>query len=303
MQELLLSVLIHPLCMPVLAIILSVLSIPLKYLGLWNAGIITIWSIFLFPLNRPYVDAHWDFFGELIIAGVNFFLFIAIVLQSITRLLDKQEIQKSENIKLLKILTLSAYGILAAYHNFLFFTDFWHNYQPAWQAYITIIVGCIITITFGFLIKKYAKSYNFINLLHNLTTFIYSFAISIIVILFASLVFPIIIRKETNKIIQQAGDRDFKYYIQSNRKSISNWLYLSPLTAWNKPNGSRGSGSRHAVLVIEKNNDRILYYWSYKLRQWEFVSRGFKPDAFLIPDSLKCTLKINYLNRLPFWSS
>ena len=93
-----------------------------------------------------------------------------------------------------------------------------------------------------------------------------------------------------------------KYCIQSNRKPIDNWLYLTPLTAWNKPNiFFGGAGTRHAVLVIEKDNNYTLYHWSYKLRKWQFTSNRFEPGAFAIPDSLECNPEIDYLNKLPFW--
>ncbi|MDJ0588486.1 MAG: hypothetical protein QNJ72_00635 [Pleurocapsa sp. MO_226.B13] len=81
---------------------------------------------------------------------------------------------------------------------------------------------------------------------------------------------------------------------------MKSWLYLTPLTAWNKPSGDRGAGLRHAVLVVEKQNKYTLYHWSYRLRKWEFTSAGFEPGAFIIPDSLKCKPEKNYWGNLPF---
>ena len=303
MLEFLQFILIQPLCMPVLIIILSVFLIPWKYLGLWNAGVIAVWTILLFPLNRPYVDAGFEFFADIFVIGVNFILIMAIVSLAIIRLLNKQDRQKTGNTKLLKFLSSLAYGILAAYYSFLLFTDFWHDYQPAWQAYVTILAGVIVDIVSGFLLRHYAERHILFYKLKDLSVFIYSFASSMIIILVANLIFPIAAIQQTKKIIRKIGGRDTKYCIQSNRKPINSWLHLTPLTAWNKPNGSQGAAIRHAVLVVEKHNKHILYHWSYKFRKWEFTSVGFEPDAFLVPSSLECTPEIDYLNKLPFWFS
>ena len=301
MLELLYLILIHPFCMPGLIIILNGLSLPWEYLGLCNAGIVSLWSIFLFPWNRPYVDAHWDFYGELIIAGINFFIIIQIAFLLIIRLFEKKEHQKPKNIQTLNFLSFTAYGILAAYFSFLFFTDLWYSYRSPWQAY-TNITAVVITATLPcLLISKYADRYRFFSKLKDLSVFIYSFAGSIIIILFANLIFPIIARQEVKKAIQEIGDRHTKYCIQSNRKPINSWLSLTPITTWNKPNGSRGAGRRHAVLVIENNDLHTLYHWSYKLRKWEFTSEGFEPGAFAIPSALKCIPELNYSDKLPFW--
>ena len=47
----------------------------------------------------------------------------------------------------------------------------------------------------------------------------------------SNLIFPIFAIKETKKIIESHGDRNIKHCIQTNRKPLETWLYLSPLTA------------------------------------------------------------------------
>ena len=320
MLELLSFTLTHPLCMPGFIIIINRLLIPWEYLGLCNAAIITLWSIFLFPGNRPYVDADFDYFGDIFIFSLNFLLLMGIVALIAVRLPEKgvrkQSLNKlrqksssklrqepkniSRNAKVLKFLSLLVYGILAAYFSFLLLTDLWYSYQPAWQAYMTIITVVIVATLSYSLIDKYADRYRLFHKLKDLSTFIYSFVSSIIIILFANIAFSIIARQETKKVIQEIGDRYTRYCIQVDRKPINSWLNLTPLTAWSKPNGNLGAGIRHAVLVIEKQNKHILYHWSYKLRKWEFNSVGFEPGAFLIPSSLECTPKVNYSDKLPF---
>ena len=225
--------------------------VPWEYLGLWITSVVGIWSIVLFPFNRPYVDVYFDF-SELIIYSANLALFIGMVGVIITRLRKNHHKHRARSKinKRGKFLSFSAYGIFAAYFGYLFLTDLWHGYQPAWQAYSVIFIG-----TFS-------------------------------IVLFL--------------LLQTRSDRNIKHCIQSDRKPLETWLYLSPLTAWNKPNEIFGAGWRHAVLVIDKNNEYTLYHWSYKLRKWEFTSVGFEPGAFTIPDSLECTPKKDYWRNLPF---
>ena len=304
MLELLSFILSRLFLMPINIIVISIFLIPREYLALWNAGIIAIWAILLFPFNKPYVDGNFDFFADISIAFINFLLIMAIVALLANKLSEKgnclQPLKKVQNrTQKIKLLESFVYGILAAYFCFLLLTKLWHNYQPAWRAYATIIAGAIVVIASSFSFNKH-RLYR----LKNISLFIYSFAITTIIILFTNLIFPFATRIETKKIIDLIGDRNLKYCIQSDEKPIDSWLYLTPLTAWNKPNTFfGGSGLRHAVLVIEKDNKHILYHWSYRQRKWEFTSDGFEPGAFLVPSSLKCTPKIDYLNKLPFWFS
>lgn len=274
-------------------------DIPWEYLGLWITSIVGIWSIVLFPLNRPYVDVRLDF-SELIIYSVNLALIVGMGGVIVIRLLKNHHRHRERSAfnKQGKFLSFSAYGILAAYFCYLFSTDFWHEYQPAWQAYSVIFIGAFLIIIACLLLQTYRFKHQK-TWIEDLFTSIYSFAISTIVILVSNLIFLSAI-KETNKIIESHGDRNIKHCIQAGRKPLETWLYLSPLTAWNKPNEIFGAGVRHAVLVVEKNNEYILYHWSYKLRKWEFTSVGFEPGAFTVPDSLECTPKENYWSELPF---
>ena len=281
--------------------VLIAFSIPWEYLGLWITSIIAAWTIVLFPLNRPYVDVHFDF-SELVIYSTNLALFMGMLGVIIIRL-DKNHHRQRERSavnKLGKFLSFTYYGILSAYFSYLLLTDLWHDYQPAWQAYGVIFVGSFLIIIACWLFQTYRYKHQRKIWIKDLFTFSYSFAASTIVILISNLIFPILAIKETKKVIEYHGARDIKHCIQTSRKLLETWLYLTPLTAWNKPNGSQGAGLRHAVLVIDKNNEYILYHWSYKLREWKFTSVGFEPGAFSIPDSLKCTPKENYWSNLPF---
>lgn len=275
--------------------------IPWEYLGLWITSIVAAWTIVLFPFNRPYIDADFDFFGNLIIYSTNFTLFIAMGGVIIIRLFKSRHKHRESSAinKRGKFLSFVSYGILAAYFGYLFLTDFWHGYQPAWQAFCVIFIGAISSVIF---LRLQARSDKHIrDWIKDLFISVYSFAASIIAIFLGSLMFPILAIEETQKVIEHHGDRNLKHCIQSDRKPLETWLYLSPLTAWNKPNGNfGGTGLRHAVLVIDKNNEYILYHWSYKLRKWEFISVGFEPGAFTVPDSLECTPKKDYWRNLPF---
>lgn len=63
-------------------------GIPWEYLGLWITSIVSIWLIVLFPFNRPYVDAGFDF-GEFVISSTNLALFVGMAGVIIFRLLKK----------------------------------------------------------------------------------------------------------------------------------------------------------------------------------------------------------------------
>ena len=275
--------------------------VPWEYLGLWITSVVGIWSIFLFPFNRPYVDVHFDF-SEIIIYSANLALFIGMVGVIVTRLRENHHKHRERSAinKRGKFLSSVSYGILAAYFSYLFLTDLWHGYQPAWQAYSVILIGAFCAIVFT-LFQTY-RDEHIRDWIKDLFTSIYSFAAATIAIFLSNLIFPILAIEETKKVIEHHGDRNLKHCIQSDRKPLETWLYLSPLTAWNKPNGNflGGAGLRHAVLVIDKNNEYILYHWSYKLRKWEFTSVGFEPGAFTVPDSLQCTPKKDYWRNLPF---
>lgn len=275
--------------------------IPWEYLGLWITSIVAVWTIVLFPFNRPYVDADFDFFGDLIIYSTNFTLFIGMGGVIISRLLKNHHKHRERSAidKRGKFLSFVSYGILGAYFGYLFLSDLWHNYQPAWQAYSVIFIGVVSTIVF-LRWQTYSDRSIRETWIGDLFTSVYSFIASTIVILAGSLIFPILAITETKKVAEYHGDRDLKHCIQTNRKPLETWLYLTPLTAWNKPNEIFGAGLRHAVLVIDKNNEYILYHWSYKLRKWEFTLVGFEPGAFTVPDSLECTPKENYWSNLPF---
>ena len=181
----------------------------------------------------------------------------------------------------------------------MFLTDFWHNHQPAWQAFGLIFAEAFFVFIICLLFQTRSRKYIKIFWIKDFFTFGCSFAVSTIVILASNLIFPLIAIKETRKVIEHHGDRNIKYCVQTDRKPMRSWLDLSPLTAWNKPNGKPGAGLRHAVLVVEQNNEYTLYHWSYKLRKWEYNSVGFEPGAFNIPDSLKCKPVNNYWRNLP----
>ena len=274
--------------------------IPWEYLGLWITSVVGIWSIVLFPFNRPYVDVHFDFIGEWIIYSSSLALFVGMVGVIITRLLKNHHKHRERSAinKRGKFLSFVSYGILAAYFGYLLLINLWHGYQPAWQAYSVILIGAFCAIVFT-LFQTY-RDEHIRDWIKNLFISVYSFVVLIITILAGSLIFPILAIEETKKVIEHHGDRNIKYCIQSDRKPLKTWLYLSPLTAWNKPNEIFGAGLRHAVLVIDNNNEYILYHWSYKLRKWEFTSVGFEPGAFTVPDSLECTPKKDYWRNLPF---
>ncbi len=274
--------------------------VPWEYLGLWITSVVGIWAIVFFPLNRPYANDNFSFLGDLIIYSTNFVLLIGMVGVIITRLLKNHHKHRARSAinKRGKFLSFVSYGIFAAYFCYLFITDFWHYYRPAWQAYSVIFIVAFSIVIFLRLQRRSERHIR--DWISDLFTSIYSFAASIIAILAASLIFPILAIEETKKVIEHHGDRNIKHCIQTDRKPLETWLYLSPLTAWNKPNEIFGAGVRHAVLVIEKNNEYILYHWSYKLREWEFTSVGFEPGAFTIPDSLECTPKKDYWSNLPF---
>ena len=276
--------------------------IPWEYLGLWITSVVSIWSIVSFPFNRPYTDDRFDFFGDLIIYSTNLALFVGMVGVIIVRLQKNHHKHRERSAfnKRGKFLSFTAYGMLAAYFGYLFLSDLWHNYRPAWQAYFITFIAAFLIIISCWLLQTYRFKHQ-ITWIKDLFTSIYSFATSIILILVSNLIFPVLAINETKKVIEYHGDRNIKHCIQTNRKPLETWLYLSPLTAWNKPGGSLGAaGLRHAVLVIDKNNEYILYHWSYKLRKWEFTSVGFEPGAFTVPDSLGCTPEENYWSDLPF---
>lgn len=287
----------NPLSLAAWIAALIAFNIPWKYLGLWIATIVACWTIVLFPFNKPYVDADFDFFGGLIIHSTNLALFIGMGGVIIIRLHKNRGISTIN--RRVKFLSFSYYGMLSAYFGYLFLTDLWHDYRPPWQAYSVTFIGAFFIIIF-LLFKTYRDKYIIKTRIKDLFIFSYSFATSIIAILISSLIFPILAINETKKVIEDYGADNIKHCIQANRKPLETWLSLSPLTAWNKPNKIFGAGLRHAVLVIDKNNEYILYHWSYKLRKWEFTSVGFEPKAFAVPGYLGCTPKENYGNNLPF---
>ena len=291
---------INPLALAAWIATLIAWFVPWEYLGLWIATIAGIWSIVFFPFNRPYINVRFDF-SELIISIANLILFIGMVGVIVIRLQKNHHKHRERSAfnKRGKFLSFTAYGMLAAYFGYLFLSDLWHNYRPAWQAYsLTFIVA--FSIIAYLLFQTRNDEHIAETWIKDLFTSIYSFTASIVVILVINLIFPILAIKETKKVIESHGDRNIKHCIQTDRKPLETWLYLSPLTAWNKPSGNFGGTPwRHAVLVISKNNEYILYHWSYKLRKWEFTSVGFEPGAFTVPDSLECTPKENYWNDLP----
>ena len=291
---------INPLSLAAWIAALIAFYIPWEYLGLWITSIVGIWSIVLFPFNRPYVNVRFDF-SELIIYSTNLALFVGMGGVIVIRLQKNHHKHRERSAfnKQGKFLSFSAYGLLAAYFGYLFLTDIWHDYRPAWQAFCVTFIGAFLAIVFR-LFQTHSDEQIRETWIKDLFTSGYSFAASIILILVSNLIFPILAIKETKKVIEDRGDRNIKHCIQTNRKPLETWLYLSPLTAWNKPNEIFGAGLRHAVLVIDKNNEYILYHWSYKLRKWEFTSIGFEPGAFTVPDSLECTPKENYWSNLPF---
>ena len=134
--------------------------IPWEYLGLWIASIVSIWAIFLFPLilNRPYtVDVHLDFIGEWITYSTNLALFIGMGGVIVVRLC-KNHHKYRERLSIdkeVQFISFSAYGILAACFGYLFLTNFWHNYQPVWQAYGVVFIGTFLIIITCWLLQTY----------------------------------------------------------------------------------------------------------------------------------------------------
>ncbi len=150
-----------------------------------------------------------------------------------TRLLKKHHNGRKQSAiaKRGRLLSFSAYGILSAYLSYLFFTDFWHNYQPAWQAYgIIFLVAFFVFIT-CLLFQIYSRKYIKIFWIKDSFTFCSSFAISTIAILVSNLIFPVLAIKETKKVIEYHGDSKTKHCIQTNRKPMKSWLYLSPFNS------------------------------------------------------------------------
>ena len=110
-------------------------------------------------------------------------------------------------------LSFAAYGLFAAYFGYLFLTDFWHGYQPAWQAYSVIFIVAFSIVIFLRLQRRSDKHIR--DWIGDLFTSGYSFTVSIIAILAGSLIFPILAIEETKKVIEYYGDRNIKHCIQT----------------------------------------------------------------------------------------
>ncbi len=148
--------LINPFFVLAYTAVLIAFLIPWEYLGLWIASVIAAWTLVLFPLNRPD-PGHFDFLAEIIISGVNLVLLAGIAVVIIIRLLKKHNYKKEQTkIKSSQLLSFLVYGILSACFSYLFFTDFWHDYQPAWQAYGIMLARAILAIVSCLLFQKYS---------------------------------------------------------------------------------------------------------------------------------------------------
>ncbi|GAB4538046.1 MAG: hypothetical protein Tsb0014_27340 [Pleurocapsa sp.] len=263
-------------------------------------------TYFYFPSSQPYADRGVaDSFGEAIlymfVMAMTIFFGIWILIVIINEIINSSKKKTQEKLMVIQILNqtlLTGYGILLGFWIFLFFTNLLEEYQPAWEAYIIAILFIILFLSFFKVIKNNRKYRKYI-VQNKIYFFTYSLLVTIIFSLIISFSFSIIANIETKKVVQQYPDKEIKYCIQN--LEMNTWLDLTPLVTWHKPTGYWGAGTNHAILVVQSFNDKPdLYNWSYKLRKWDYNTKGFKPSAFTSPSSLRCILKEDYIHKIPF---
>lgn len=286
--------------------IVTIILIPDRpFFGLLLWLFISSLTIFYFPSSQPYTDKGVaDAVGEAILyiivltIIISFSIWIIIIIINIINSPKKSNQEKSIEVKIFNQIILVAYGLLLGFWIFLFFAKFLEEYQPAWEAYIIVALFSILFLFLFRNIKKHQK-YCKHTQQKQIDFFAYSLLTTIISLLIISFSFSIIAIAETKKIVQQYQDREIKYCIQN--LELNTWLDLTPLVAWKKATIDWGAGINHAVLVIQTSNSiPDLYNWSYKLKTWDYSTKGFKPSAFTSPSSLKCVLKKDYINKIPF---
>jgi hypothetical protein len=286
------------------SILIITFLIPRRYFALYIWCFLVLLTIFYFPNSMRYTDRGVaDDFGEAVFHIFTSLVFFSIMIRTaliLGRVLmiknNQNNRQTSIEFKLISRITFIAYGILAAYHICLFFTNVLEGERPAWKAYSIVALITILIFKFFQFNKNYSKSQRNVWI-KNLHFFGYTLYLTIIPLVILSFSFSIFALIETNKIVkkyaEKSDDREVKYCIQ---KKLDAWLDLTPLTTWNKPYAT----TNHAVLVIQTSNVTDLYNWSYKLRRWEHITSGFSSSSFSNPSSLECILDRNYSKTLPF---
>ncbi len=277
---------------------------PLFGLCLWL--FLAFWTLFYFPISRPYVDRGVvDDLGEAIIYLIAFpiaigilvwvIFIIANIFKSDRHLEDREELPE---LILINKIILFMYGVLFGVWTFLFFADFLERYHPAWEAYIIVaLFSLLFPVLFNFL-EKYIKAKRYIRE-QQIPWFIYSFWAAIMSLLVISFSFASTAMIQTKKTIERYAGLDTKYCIQY--MNIDTWLDLTPLTTWNKSSGDWGAAKNHAILVVKTpNSPAHLYNWSYKSKKWEYITTGFKPGASASPSSLECNLEKDFVVKIPF---
>ncbi len=190
------------------------------------------------------------------------------------------------------------YGVLFGLWTFLFLTDFLERYRPAWEAYtIVVLFSLLFPVLLNFL-EKYIGAKRYIRK-QQIPWFVYSFWVAIMSLLVVSFSFAATAMIQTKKTIEKYAGLDAKYCIQYT--NIDTWLDLTPLTTWNKSSGNWGATKNHAILVVKTpKTPAHLYNWSYKSKKWEYITTGFKPDAFTSPSYLECNLEKDFSAKIPF---
>jgi hypothetical protein len=292
--------------------------IPRTLFPLYIWLLLVCYSLYSFPSSHPYMDkslgdtlgeAFLDFF--LLVLVVSVLIKLSIILVFFLREQIKQTYRANhESYGLVnqitghtssavqrrsQPLTFGAYGILAGYYFYLWLTDFLQDYQPAWEAYLIVIVIILLLFLASRLLQRF-RNHTF-ALLKYLSLFVLCSSWMLGLLTFSSYGYAAIAKKQTEKIVRESPQRDNSYCIQP---KISTWLDLTPLTKWNKRSRDWGAGKNHAVFVIQSSKNTELHNWSYKQRKWDYLASEFIPNSFDSPSELRCNLDSNYLKNTPF---